>query len=241
MKAYQTTLLIALVTLSHASARADSVWMWTNSATGEGFAQVFDGGPLVTDSVDLQDTMAPFLSFRATDATRPGSLGADASANGASRVVEFDQSMRLLADFHVSYASSLSPGGDRPGGRAEGSFTSIVEFVMPVDELEWFYGLGITEDAGFEGESSVVVENLTPGSTLLTLTAEMGNETILEGHADDLIRITSQMSAGGQAPGQFALDQGYSTLVDMIFTIPEPATFALLALGAFVGLRRGRL
>ncbi len=231
MKAYQTTLLIALVTLSHASARADSVWMWTNSATGEGFAQVFDGGPLVTDSVDLQDTMAPFLSFRATDATRPGSLGADASANGASRVVEFDQSMRLLADFHVSYASSLSPGGDRPGGRAEGSFTSIVEFVMPVDELEWFYGLGMGDALGFTGSTNVAVENVTIGQTLLTLDSVMEGETILAAHAGDLVRITSEFSGGGQAPPNFEIDRGYGALLDMIFTIPEPGSVILLLAG----------
>ncbi len=236
MKAYQTTLLIALVTLSHASARADSVWIWTNSAVGEGLAQVFDGGPAVMDSVDRHGTVAPTLAFRATDATRPSSLGALASANGESFVGDFGRILRVMVDFSASYASSLSPGGDRPGGRAEGMLTSVVEFVMPVDELDWFYGLGITEDVGFEGASSVVVENMTQTRTLLTLTSEMGNETILEGHAGDLIRITSQMSGRGDAPGGFGILQNYSARLDMIFTIPEPST-ALLLLGGLLVLQ----
>ena len=240
MRMHQRILVLALVAVLQRPAQAGELWTWTNSAVGEGLGQVFDGGPPVTDSVDLQGTTASFLAFRATDGTRPGSLGAHASANGASRVAEFDQSMRVLVDFSASYAASLFPGGDRPGGRAEGTFTSIIEFVMPVDQLDWFYGLGITEDAGFDGASSVVVENVTQGTTLLTLTLEIGNDTVLTAHAGDLIRITSQMSGSGEAPGDLALDQGYSTLVDMIFTIPEPATFVLLALGAVVALRGKR-
>ena len=240
MRIHQWILVLALVAALPGPAQAGELWTWTNSAVGEGLAQVFDGGPPVTDSVDLQGTTASLLLLGATDATQPGSFGALASANGASRVGDFGQSMRVLVDFSASYAASLFPGGDRPGGRAEGTFTSIVEFVMPVDQLDWFYGLGITEDAGFDGASSVVVENVTQGSTLLTLTSEMGNQTILTAHAGDLIRITSQMTGGGEAPGEFALDQGYSTLVDMIFTIPEPGTFALLALGTVVTVRRRR-
>jgi hypothetical protein len=221
-------------------AQAGELWTWTNSAVGEGLAQVFDGGPPVTHSVDLQGTTASFLAFRATDDTGPGSLAAVASANGASRVGDFGQNMRVLVDFDAYYAASLFPGGDRPGGRAEGTFTSIVDFVMPVDQLEWFYGLGMGDAPGFTGSTNVTVVNITSGQTLLTLGSVMEGDTILAAHAGDLIRITSEMSGGGEAPGELAIDRGYGALLDMIFTIPEPGTFTLLALGAVVALRRRR-
>ena len=238
MRIHQPIVVLALVAALPGPAQADELWTWTNSAVGEGLAQVFDGGPPVTDSVDRHGTIAPTLAFRATDDTGPGSLAALASANASSGVVEFDEGMRVLVDFSASYAASLFPGGDRPGGRAEGTFTSIVEFVMPVDELNWFYGLGMGDAPGFTGSTNVTVVNVTSGQALLTLDSIMEGDTILAAHAGDLIRITSEMSGGGEAPGEFAIDRGYGALLDMIFTIPEPASMVLLLAGLPVLRRR---
>ena len=238
MRIHQWILVLALVAALPGPAQAGELWTWTNSAVGEGSAQVFDGGPPATDSVDRHETIAPSLGFDATDYTRPGSFGALASTHGASRVGDFGQSMRVLADFSASYAASLFPGGDRPGGRAEGTFTSIVEFVMPVDQLDWFYGLGMGDAPRFTGSTNVTVVNVTSGQALLTLDSIMEGDTILAAHAGDLIRITSEMSGGGEAPGEFAIDRGYGALLDMIFTIPEPASMVLLLAGLPVLRRR---
>ena len=65
-------------------------------------------------------------------------------------------------------------------------------------------------------------------------------DTVIVGEVGDIIRISSQMSGSGSAAAGVAITRQYEADLDMLFTIPEPATLALLALGTLVALRRRR-
>ena len=211
-----------------------------HTISGEFMANVFDGGPPVTLSGSIDNPLSNFMAS-ATDLTRPSSFGAAAIAAGESRVYAEGQQMNVRVDFEAAYYPSLFPEGDRPGGRAEGNLSSIIEFLMPADEIEWAYGLRIRYTTGFSGSTSVVIENVTQSQPLLSLSSEVTwVETSLSGNMGDLIRITSSMSGSGLTPSGIMSGGQYDPTLDMIFLIPEPSTLALLGVGSLVVLRGPR-
>ncbi len=135
---------VIIATMVHATA-GEPLTFLRHNAVGWGTAQVFDGGPTVSDSGGTEDSDDSSMSFLAVDFTPGGSFGAAASAGGRSRITNFEQSMTIVVDLSVGYSPSVFPGGDNPGGMAEGGIDSVIEFVMPVDELEWDYGLTIDQ------------------------------------------------------------------------------------------------
>ena len=233
---------ILVVALSAPLCLADSFTFSHHEASGWGIARVFDGGEVVTDGGTLTNPTGPEFGFDAFDLTRAGSLGAIASAVGTSRIVpQSHDSFRVRVELRTRYLPSPYAGGDRPGGMAEGELFSVIEFVMPTDSIFWAYRLLIDDTAGFEGSTRVAVENVTQGMTLLELTEEVWPiETTLSGQRGDVIRITSEISGSGSGPAGSTASRQYGGDLDMIFRIPEPATFALLALGTFVALRYKR-
>ena len=224
-----------------ASVQAGPFTFSSHVASGSGSANVFDGGPAGVDSDVTFGPTDSLMSFLATDDTGTGSFDALASAGGRSRVNPRVEEMWVLVDFIVGYYPSLFPGGDRPGGTAEGQLSSVIELPLPADDIFWAYQLLIRDTVDFEGSSLVVVENVTRSQTLLELTSEVSAvETRLAGQAGDIIRITSEMSGSGSAAPGVSTSRRYDADLDMVFIIPEPSTFVLLTLGSLVALRRRR-
>ncbi len=108
--------------------------------------------------------------------------------------------MQIDLEFIALYIPSFNPGGDNPGGAAEGELHSVIEFIMPTDELRWFYDLRIDETVQFGGSSHVVFENVTQGELLLDLTAAVSPtlEAVLSANTSDLMRLTTNMSGRGE-------------------------------------------
>ena len=161
-------------------ARAGEITFSYHEAGGSGSANLFDGGPPISHAGSLPGgTLGGFL-FSAVDATRPGSLGAFANASGRSEIGLFEDRMGVRVSLDTSYRPSLFGGGDNPGGMAEGSLSSVIEFVMPADELSWAYALSIDDTILFDGSTSVLFENVTTSQTLLALTSDTaGVQTVL--------------------------------------------------------------
>ena len=228
---------VGVLSLAGAVADAGEFTLLYHEASGSGTANVFDGGLPVSDSVDVGGPIVSRISFLASDLTRPSSLGAGASAAGKSRIIAEGQQMNVRVDFGAVYYPSHFPEGDRPGGRAEGSLYSIIEFLMPADEIEWAYGLWIDETTDFSGSTSIVIENITQAQTIVSLSSPVsGVETFLTGSAGDLIRITSDMSGSGLTPSGIMSTRLYAPTLDMIFIIPEPSALALLGVGSLAVL-----
>ncbi len=223
-------------------ALAEGTWFTYHEFTGQGWANVFDDGPVVSDAESGSGgPEADRFFFSALDLTRPGSLGASASAFGSSWIGPWkDNGIRLIVDFHAEYIPSLSPGGDNPGGAAEGALFSVIEFVMPVDELIWGYQLRIRDTIEFDGETRVLFENVTQNETVFDLTTEVFPpiETTLTGNSGDLMRFTSTMSGAGNSPGGSI--RQYDSFFSSTFILPEPETLLLMLVGVLAARARGR-
>jgi len=243
MSNIRITGLVLTSVLAGGAARGESIWAWTHEASGSGSANVFDGGPVVFDSESTFELDVPRMSFVASDHTRLGSLGAGYLTAGRSSIITRDVGLLLNVDFDSSYAPSLFPGGDLSGGAGEGSLSSVIEFVMPTDELGLDYGYQSEEDIGFEGHSTVTLENVTQHETILSFAGEdyiLNNMTLIA-RTGDLMRLTSEMAGGGSVPPNVLAIRGYDARIRMEFTIPEPATLTLLILGLIPFTRPERL
>ncbi len=232
------TVLFATAVTAHAS----EIWQWTHEAHGMGTSNVMDGGPPVMDTGQTTSLSDDRMTFNASDRTMSGSLGAAARARGSSTVDDnfgIDSSFRVSVDLTVGYLPGL-PGGDNPGGSAEGETHSVVEFVVPVDDMEWFYRLDIdnTFPFPFTGSSSVLVENLTQSSIVLALDSELETEKRIPfpANAGDVIRLTSDfMGEGGMGPGS---SKAYAADIGIVFSVPEPGSLSILFVGLIVVARR---
>ncbi len=221
-------------------AQAGSIWQLTHEAEGEGWANVFDGGPVEYDSaVRLTDQR---ISFVAVDRTRSSSLGAGYSTSGVSVVVPGEELLEVRFDFNTGYGASSSVQADRPGGEGHGWTASVVEFVMPVEELAWRLFFSVEESPRFDGSMRYLVENVTQGLTVLEVTeGEFLEERTLSGDAGDLIRMSFEASGAGRVEAGVATYAAYDVRVRNEFTIPEPTSLSLLMLGTIAGsLRRRR-
>ncbi len=230
-----TTIMLVGLAANAGRARAGEFTFSWHEFSGQGWANVFDGGPPVTDSEELAGEFGA-IGFFAVDRTRPGSLGALAWAHGESRISQLshEDGIHVRVELSTLYLPSLFPGGDNPGGAAEGELFSVIEFIMPADEIYWSYQLLIDEDAPFfEGSTSVLFENVTQSQTLLTLSEEvLFEEGFLSGNPGDLMRSTSEMSgSGSMGPGS---PKEYESTLNMFFIVPEPATLLCLAIGGAI-------
>ena len=237
MRRMTNATVVVLMGLVAGAAAGEPFVLSFHEASGSGTANVFDGGPPVFDEGQTFGDTDDRMSFLAIDATQSGSDAALAIAAGQSRMtlpVQDDQ-LRLRVDLIAWYRPEV--GGDNPGGMAEAELSSVIEFVMPVDELEWFYRLRIDEDFPFQGSTSVVFENVTQSEVLLELDAQIpGVTTTLVGHVGDVMRLTTFMSgSGSMGPGSF---KEYETRILMDFTVPEPGTVFLFLAGALTAAAR---
>ncbi len=243
MKAAPFTIMaLTALSLGPYVARAGEFTFSLHEASGSGWANLFDGGPPISAQGSTFSPTDPSMSFTAADSTQPGSLGALALAHGGSFISQLSQEdgIHVQVELDTLYLPSLFPGGDNPGGAAKGELFSIIEFIMPLDELYWSYQLLIDEDAPFfEGTTSVVFENVTQSQTLLTLSEEvLFEEGFLSANPGDVMRITSEMSgSGSMGPGSF---KKYRSTLNMFFVVPEPTTMLWLALGALVATTNNR-
>ena len=244
MRVFGKVVIAMVVAVTVGVARAGEITISFHEAGGSGSANLFDGGPPRSDSGSLSGATASGFLFAAIDRTRPGSLGASAGALGSSQIFDLldEDGIRVYVSLDTSYRPSLFGGGDNPGGMAEGSVSSVIEFIMPTEELLWAYQLRIRDsEFFFEGSTSVLFENVTQSRTLLELTTQVfpSVKTTLFGNIGDVMRITTLMSGSGSAPPGSSKE--YNPTLSMTFIIPEPATLLLLALGAVRRTARKRL
>ena len=101
-------------------ASAGTIWQWTHQAEGEGWAHVFDGGPVETDSGYTPFQTTRGMSFSAFDDTRAGVLGAGFGSSGRSQITDQGETLLLVVDFNASYYADSRVGADRPGGEGGG-------------------------------------------------------------------------------------------------------------------------
>ncbi len=227
-----------------AAARGGTIWQFTHEASGEGSARLFGGGSVVSESDATTSLDDPNMEFSPFDLTRPGVDGASVSTIGRSDIRPFSDRLVLNAGFATSYLASSRLGADRPGGEAEGWMSSVVEFVMPVDTLDWRVVFDITRGSGFTGMGSLLIENITRSEILVD---ESSSQTmfftldgILSGRAGDVIRVSIAGSASGSVPRGVSSHGGFDLFYQQVFTIPEPTTVALLGLGALFVFKRRR-
>jgi len=227
-----------------AAARGGTIWQITHQASGAGSANLFDGGPMDSGSDATTSLDDALMRFVASDSTRPGVDGASITAFGRSDIRPFSDRFVLNADFRTTYSAASALGADRPGGEAEGWMSSVVEFVMPVDTLTWGVAFSTVKGGGFTGMGSLLIENITRSETLVD---ESSSETmfftfegLLNGSAGDVIRVSIAGSGSGSVPRGVSSHGGFDMRVQQIFIIPEPATVALLTLGAFFVFKRRR-
>lgn len=208
--------------------------------SGSGWANVFDGGPPFFDGGSGSGPDTDFWGFLAIDLTQPGSLGASAKAKGESRITDLDDGMSIRVELDTEYGPSFFPGGDNPGGAAEGELFSVIEFVMPLDEIFWAYQLRIDDTIDFDGSTHILFENVTQAETILETTTEIFPpiQTTLTANKGDLLRVTSTMSGGGST-GPASVRE-YEAFLGMVFLIPEPSALTLLLFALPVLSRRRR-
>jgi len=221
-----TILALTVSSLGADAAGAGDFTFSLHEASGNGWANLFDGGPPISAQGFTFSPTDPSMSFLALDLTMPGSLGASAEAIGGSFIGQLspEDGIHVQVKLTTLYLPSLFPGGDNPGGAAEGELFSVIEFIMPAEEIYWVHQLLIDEDAPFfEGSTNVLFENVTQSQTLLTLSEEVLFEKgFLSGNAGDLMRITTEMSgSGSMGPGS---PKEYESTLNMYFIVPEPAT-----------------
>ncbi len=208
-----------------------------HDASGSGCANVFDGGPELCDSGGTIGPNDSNMSFLATDRTQLGSLGALARAHGESRIYDLQDfdGITVQVELFTGYIPSFFPGGDNPGGAAEGELSSIIEFIMPADELIWGYYFDVDDTIDFEGSTSILFENVTESETILTFSDDDAGalfEGILSANTGDLMRITSMMSGSGST-GPASVRE-YEARLSMTFIVPEPTTMLWFAIGGAI-------
>jgi hypothetical protein len=223
---------------------AGSIWQWTHQASGGGTANVFDSGPPESDFEDTTGLDDPTMAIAAIDRTRLGSLGARALVFGRSSILGASpESFGVSISYTVGYFPSVFAGGDNPGGEAEGSLSSVIEFVAPANDLRWLYRLNIDTDptGSFIGSTDIILENLTRATTFQGLSeTPLGGLVAFEfGNSEgDLIRLTTEMSGAGGTP---AADRSYDSSFRLSVIVPEPGTLSLLLISvALVRPRRRR-
>jgi hypothetical protein len=237
----------ALLLFAFAStAEAGNIWQWTHQASGSGTANVFDGGPVEEDSRATTGLDDPSMTFGAFDRTQPGSLGARARVLGESRILgASDYSFGVQIGYSVGYFPSSFAGGDDPGGEAEGSLSSVIEFVAPVDDPAWSYLMNLRQDPtnAFTGSTDIMLENLTR-FTVFQIPSEDTSAGFRQFDFDvsegDLIRLTTEMSgSGGMGPGT---GRFYDVNFQLEVLVPEPGTLSLLLISVALvrPRRRGR-
>ena len=230
--------LSAGLTLGAPSARAETIWQWTHQAEGEGWANVFDGGPPDFESDITTGPGDTRMHFLAVDDTRPGVLGAAYGTSGTSQL--FPEQDYLLIDlgFNTDYSATSRLGSDRPGGEGSGWIRSVVEVVMPVDTVEWGVDVDVNQTPGFSGSTRIVLENVTKSTTVFDGGEGGENWVTLQGVAGDTMRMTFEAEGQGSAPAGIPAISFYEVEVSSAFIVPEPATVTLAALGVMVLMRR---
>ncbi|NOT01720.1 MAG: PEP-CTERM sorting domain-containing protein [Phycisphaerales bacterium] len=219
---------------------ASELWTWSMEGEGHGTARVFDGGPVVTAS-SVATPLSPAVFFAATDRTRVGSQAATYSTGGESDVRINGDALTVVVNFNTTYNGGFTSQDDHTGGEGGGSLWSVIELVMPQDELTWITSLIIHDTAWFSGDTFVKFENVTQGTTLLELDSPFYEWGTLVGETGDIIRITSEMSGQGFFPTTVTLAYlAYEGSLNAVFIVPEPTTLVLLAFGISIVSRRRR-
>ncbi len=208
-----------------------------------GTAQLMDGGTQVIDSEMTQGFDDDRMTFTATDISMGPGSAALVTGAGASRIIEESpERLRFSVDLSVGYFPSGFPGGDNPGGSAEGEISSVFEFVLPVDDPEWAYRPIIDSQFPFPftGDSRVTVENVTRSTVLINVSEDTDGSILgtLDGSAGDLIRVTTEiMGKGSMGPGS---RKDYFSQIDVNVLVPEPATASLVILAMLGAAARRR-
>ena len=226
------------LTIGAPSASGETIWQWTHQAEGEGWAHVFDGGPVEFDSGSTTGPGDTGMGFLAVDLTRPGVLGATYWTGGESNAGANEERFGTTLRLFTHYSATSRVGSDRPGGEGNGRISSVVEFVVPADEVEWLVRLDVDQTTGFTGSTHLLLQNVTDGETLFESYQDLDESFILQGLLGDTMSLTIDSQGQGSVPAGIPAIGFYEVDVSTLFIIPEPATMAMGALGILAMLRR---
>lgn len=222
-------------------ARAETIWNWTHQASGSVSADVIGGLPAQYAFDITLGPDDPDMRALAYDSTGGGALGGSFGSFAVSQIDTSKENVLALdVELSVAYVPSLFPGGLLPGGQGDGTLSSTIEFTIPSDNVSWYYVLYKSVGYNFQGETSVLVEDVTRSEILAHLTdATNSVETLLTRRMGDLVRVTMNSSGGGAVPpGVLAIGE-YDAWMRNVFTVvPEPSVLSILSASFF--LTRGR-
>jgi hypothetical protein len=194
-------------------------------------AQLFDGGPPVTGGAS-QDNPNDFgVVLGASDSTGVGAWNSTVGG-GVSSISNFELDAGLLRIFQNLDGRYSGSGLVLPGGTMSGEMTSIIEFAMPVESLEWDLVFIVDETPSFDLSALLTIENVTSGEMLVSVSETFGFIDTLEGNVGDVIRVTTEyeVSGGVEAGASGFFSSKASLRTD--FVIPEPTTATLFMTGA---------
>ncbi len=198
---------------------------------GGGTAQLFDGGPPVSDSISGDFPDDGVVGFSASDLTGIGVGHSLISVSGFSSFNNPPNGSDTLGVFSDLDGGYIGDGPNRPGGTTSGTWSSIIEFVMPVDRMEWEFIFTQTESSTFTQSSMVTVENVTAGDMLVSTTEPFGFVTELSGSVGDVLRVTAAYAVDGFAPPGASGLLNSNARLRSSFTIPEPNALWILSFG----------
>ncbi len=235
--------LIAAVSVNAcaATARGETIWQWTHEASGSGTANVFDGEAVDTGfdaTIGLRDPLMQFSAFDSTRSDIRDPARADYITSGSSRLFAIDDRLSVRVIVVTGYFSGFRIDGDHPGGEGGGTLSSVIEFVMPVDEIQMRLSANIALTTGFTGSIRLLAENLTRLETVVDLTSPGEIRGTLPGRAGDVIRVSSEIDGSGGVPAGGSGHGLYEGEVLLNFTIPEPGSIWLVGGSLMVLSRR---
>ncbi|NOT01798.1 MAG: hypothetical protein HOP29_14350 [Phycisphaerales bacterium] len=213
-----------------------------------GAIQLFDGSPPLFASITNSDPHDShvYAGAEIEPETYEGSL--TTFAGGVSR---FDEYRNVPGYFHrrdvlrlqVAVAAVYWPSrpvSSSPGGMAEATVASVIEFSSPSGEVFWSYYFLVNKSPAFNGSYHAVLENVTRGEVVRDFDRPgmPGIPIALVASEGDLLRLTTSMAGDGVA-GTRSREQFVSNL-SLSFYVPEPTTFALVGLGMLMIVRPAR-